>query len=586
MDRNDIIIGMYGKARRKAKGYAREISPVPEKLEFQDKIFVHTSCDSETDIDAIIAKLGGEVRSSTVLKTDYLVIGNEIDHKTTKITRAEELNTQGKRIVAVTEEEFWHLVFAAGEKITVKKSLFGNVDWTDENLALALEKMDLSKLTQKSLLEFAVEKEFSRSLEIMAQMGWLTNSAKLEGIIEFARAKQKAQTVAWLLDFQNRTVNFQAVAARKEARILRELGDPAPGSVAAMKKIWSYKKLDDGTLALTSYKGSDTEVIVPSMIGKDKVSTIGNGCFDSKTWENRIPNKDARRSIQKIVIPDGVTAIEGWAFHKCISLSDITIPNSVTGVGEWAFSGCKNLTNIVIPSGITCIGDDAFDGCTGLTNVAIVDSVTSIGNDVFRGCDSLTQITVSEGNLFYSSDEQGILYDKSKSLLIQAPGAIKTAKIPDSVITIHKTAFRGCSRLTEVIIPDSITEISEYVFCNCTTLTNITIPVSVTDIGDGAFDGCSGLTDITIPNSVNSIGAFAFSECTGLTSIAIPNSVARIDMCAFSDCSKLTSVTFADRTIEIDPMAFFDCPSLTIHAPAGSCAESYATKYNIPFVAE
>lgn len=34
---------------------------------------------------------------------------------------------------------------------------------------------------------------------------------------------------------------------------------------------------------------------------------------------------------------------------------------------------------------------------------------------------------------------------------------------------------------------------------------------------------------------------------------------------------------------EIDKRAFDGCPNLTIHAPAGSYAEQYAKKNNIPF---
>ena len=49
----------------------------------------------------------------------------------------------------------------------------------------------------------------------------------------------------------------------------------------------------------------------------------------------------------------------------------------------------------------------------------------------------------------------------------------------------------------------------------------VTIPDSVTSIGREAFFGCTGLTSVTIPNSVTSIGLGAFEGCTGLTSFTI-----------------------------------------------------------------
>jgi len=289
-------------------------------------------------------------------------------------------------------------------------------------------------------------------------------------------------------------------------------------------------------------------------------------------------------TASNVVIPSvynglPVTSIRDNAFNNRTSLTSITIPNSVTSIGGWAF-GRSGLTSVTIPNSVTSIGDGAFAFCTDLTSIIIPNSVTSIGHAPFRGSTGLTSINVDLNNPNYTSQD-GILYNKTKTQLINYPSASGNITIPNSVTSIGQWAFVGCTGLTSITIPNSVTSIV-WSFAGCTGLTsinvdlnnpnytsqdgilynktktqlisypsasgNITIPNSVTSIGNGAFSLCTGLTNITIPNSVTSIGDWAF-DCTGLTSITIPNSVTSIGDWAFLDCTGLTSVTFMGTII-------------------------------------
>lgn len=66
----------------------------------KDKIFVLTGFDEKTEdvYSRIIERAGGIIKSSTVLKTDFLVFNPDFDHETTKLKRAKELISQGKNI--------------------------------------------------------------------------------------------------------------------------------------------------------------------------------------------------------------------------------------------------------------------------------------------------------------------------------------------------------------------------------------------------------------------------------------------------------------------------------------------------------
>ena len=188
----------------------------------------------------------------------------------------------------------------------------------------------------------------------------------------------------------------------------------------------------------------------------------------------------------------------------------------------------------IIEDGITAIGEGAFATAYGdtspmeLKSVIIPDSVATIGKNAFFGC-SITSITIPSG-------VSGI-----GESAFQRCYKLESVVIPSGVTSIGGAAFRDCSALTSVTIPDSVTSIGDRAFYRCSALTGMTIPDSVTSIGDYAFYNCSALTSVTIPDSFTSIGGYAFYRCSSLASVTIPNSVTSIGLGAFSDCSSLTS---------------------------------------------
>ena len=191
-----------------------------------------------------------------------------------------------------------------------------------------------------------------------------------------------------------------------------------------------------------------------------------------------------------------------------------------------------------------------------ITSVVIGNSVTTIGRRAFSGCTSLQSVTIPES---VTSIGDSAFHGCS----------LTSVKIPDSVTSIGDKAFYGCS-LTSVKIPDSVTSIGGFVFSNCKSLTSVTIPDSVITIGEGEFYGCTNLTSITISNGIKFIGDSAFCWCTSLASIKIPESVTSIGDEAFSHCSSLTSVMIPDSVTTIGGSAFFGCRRLTTVTISGS----------------
>ena len=58
-------------------------------------------------------------------------------------------------------------------------------------------------------------------------------------------------------------------------------------SLSYLKTQWTWKKREDGTLIMWTYKGTDQEVTGPAFIGKNKVTAIRGSIFKSRESKRR-----------------------------------------------------------------------------------------------------------------------------------------------------------------------------------------------------------------------------------------------------------------------------------------------------------
>ncbi|MGI6249401.1 MAG: leucine-rich repeat protein [Acutalibacteraceae bacterium] len=374
---------------------------------------------------------------------------------------------------------------------------------------------------------------------------------------------------------------------------------------------------------------SVTEISIP-----ESVTSIGEEAF-SKTayynnwsnWTNKALYIDnclirAENIGGDYSVLEGTRLIADRAFYGCKYMRNAYIPPSVANIGIGAFYNCNNLETVNLPPGLTFISEEMFRNCGALQSIHIPASVVGIGTDALYKCGSLTSITVDAANEYYSSDEDGVLYNKDKTVLIKYPvGNTRTAyQVPAGVITVFNEAFSSCNKLTAVTFEagSQLTQIGHYAFNYCEYLISISLPASLVYIGVRAFYGCDSLKTVTFEegSQLTTIMFSAFEYCISFNNIIIPESVTHIGYNAFYNtaCYKNASnwvnnvlyidnclicakdyvsgnCTVLDGTRFIAEYAFYDCTYLTgIDLPAGvTIIDSYAfngcsslTSINIP----
>ncbi|MCM1382849.1 MAG: leucine-rich repeat domain-containing protein, partial [Muribaculaceae bacterium] len=339
---------------------------------------------------------------------------------------------------------------------------------------------------------------------------------------------------------------------------------------------FTYIENSDGTLTITAYTGGENYVVFPAEIDGKAVSTIGSGSYDEYVrYENVVNN-----NVTYVTVSEGITVINNFAFAR------------------------SNITGIDLPESLITIRGCAFEGCSRLTSLKIPKNVED--NETFDFCYELKSIEVDSENLYYSS-EDGVLFDKNKTILLHYPEAKPDSEytVPSSVKTINGNAIMNCYYLKNLNIPEGVEYIGFNAFWGMDGLETVTVPSTITTVegtyfsymsdllvicedsvnpslireaksvlkyteqnGETAVTGYSGTKqEIKIPDTINGSTVTAISDgCfanTNITSVEIPDTVTEVGSNAFAGCGSLTEVVIPESVLSIRDGAFEGCENLT-----------------------
>ena len=456
---------------------------------------------------------------------------------------------------------FHKFLEGTGNKIILNQRVFdvprGETRMVDGNvLEFLFAETDTSKIVKSKVLEKAIDADDAKAVEVLVSAGALRTAAQREKAIALASKNKKTEVLAWFLEYKNRIKDTADKTTEKN--IMKELMED-PNSVSALKKKWSYKKLANGTLEITSYKSDEEDVIVPSRIGKADVTIIQEGAFAAQKVNRSYKKeyRENRESIRSVTVPEGITVIGDYAFYGCKSLELLNLPETVKSIGVGAFSGCTKLQRITLPKRVRILWD------------------------AFHNCDSLYDENgfIVQGETLYSCN-----IGKVKQKEIRIPEHIKEIA-PYAFYTRHATY----SGIEKIVCPEGLRLIGNNAFERLYSLKEISIPSGIKEIREYCFRR-TGLERVVIPAGIIKIGQQAFQE-TNLTEIRLPSSVEEIGAYAFYECEKLKDVYISANTIKLgkgfigDPddsgwKARCKPQGVIVHTPDGSAAEDYMKQYS------
>ncbi|KAL3930785.1 MAG: hypothetical protein SGBAC_011610, partial [Bacillariaceae sp.] len=198
----------------------------------------------------------------------------------------------------------------------------------------------------------------------------------------------------------------------------------------------------------------------------------------------------------------------GYGAFFGTGLRQLEVPVTVGTIGGRAFARCDELESLILPPKLEVITCELFESCRQLYEIEIPRTAKVIEQSAFENCEALEAL-----DLLHCTQ----------------------------CLTIEKSAFKSCSRLSWITLPPNLEGmIEEGTFEGCFQLTHIRASKNVANIG--GLEDCESLLSLEVPQEVEGIqlnivdydggniddgwGSFqeATLECSSLVNLYLPPS--------------------------------------------------------------
>ena len=193
---------------------------------------------------------------------------------------------------------------------------------------------------------------------------------------------------------------------------------------------------------LTAYHGFEDEVVIPQTVHGIAVTAIARGM-----------------NAPRVVVTEGVTAIENHAFSDFYGLREIVLPSTLQTIGYEAFKRC-GLTSLTIPESVRVIRERAF-------HWAFTDSAEVAVN--------AADVIVCKG-AFHEARMAKLVFNSTISLTLDAiEDGENNFVVNHSIVSNYHGCFDSCPNLYFFGFPESIEVVTDeawqtFSIYNCTNL--------------------------------------------------------------------------------------------------------------------
>ena len=271
-----------------------------------------------------------------------------------------------------------------------------------------------------------------------------------KNVLQILQDKNDVSLIALLLEYQNKRFTFEEIINSKTTELTQDTS-----SVSFIKTIYDYEIKNDEVL-IKSYKGKESIIYVPQFIEDLPVTSIESFAFSPIEKGITKDDKEYRKHINNIILPNTVKHISSSSFHCCKNLTNISFPDNILKIEcgneeKGYFYGCDSLKSFILPE-----------------NVSVIE----------------------KGSFSYSS--------------------FREIKLSDNLKKIDDNAFSFCTKLSYITLAHTLEEIGSNAFSNCINIQSIVIPENVKKIGKGCFSYCQNLISVTILNKECDFGRDCF----------------------------------------------------------------------------